>query len=446
MRKINLLFGLLMAMLVANAEIVYTDINPDGAPANNMIDFNGDGTAEFTYIYDEMTGTTLTYTGGGNGTNIWANGNADEGWDTPKPLTEGTSIGTNGNFIGFGDSNLDGWGNNPFPANQERYIGCRLSIGGQTYYGWIRVEWNGTTFSFKDFAYENTPNTPINAGDATATPTGSDAKDILSYSLPNQEGESIIDNNQHKITINMPAGTAINNLVATFTLSELATAKVNGVAQESGVTANNWDNSNHLVQYVVTAENGSTVIWKIYIEQEEVLSSEAEILEFKMLPNQQKGATIYDRPNASIEITLQDNVDLHQVTLHKLQVSEGAKAYVNEVEIIPLSTVINFNDNNIVKVVAADGTVKNWTINFKNKAEIMEIDAKQCQIYPNPAKEILNIEIDATIEKCEIYNISGQLILESTQAKMNVGDLKQGIYLVKIMTSNGVCVKQLIKQ
>jgi hypothetical protein len=64
--------------------------------------------------------------------------------------------------------------------NQEGYVPLRFKIGSNTHYGWVRVAINAncTEFTVKDFAYENTPNTAIVAGN-----TGSVGLDEMKNTL-----------------------------------------------------------------------------------------------------------------------------------------------------------------------------------------------------------------------------------------------------------------------
>ena len=88
--------------------------------------------------------------------------------------------------------------------------------------------------------------------------------------LPNSENEILeykflVENNpnlpwdisceivENAITADVPIGTDLSSLIATFTLSDYATAFVNGIPQQSGVTANNFYNA---VNYQIEAENG----------------------------------------------------------------------------------------------------------------------------------------------------------------------------------------------
>ena len=79
--------------------------------------------------------------------------------------------------------------------------------------------------------------------------------DILHFSFKgiNPVSEGTISGNQIDVTV--PAGTPVNNLIASFSLSANATVAVNGINQMSGVSKNDFSNA---VVYTVTAEDGTT--------------------------------------------------------------------------------------------------------------------------------------------------------------------------------------------
>ena len=72
------------------------------------------------------------------------------------------------------------------------------------------------------------------------------------YALDFSEDSSASNTN---ITLTVPYGTDVSNLVATFTVSEGATVTVGNVIQQSGVTPNDFSKP---VEYVVTAQDGIT--------------------------------------------------------------------------------------------------------------------------------------------------------------------------------------------
>ena len=75
---------------------------------------------------------------------------------------------------------------------------------------------------------------------------------------------------------------------------------------------------------------------------------------------------------------------------------------------------------------------------FFNNSDIKKIEENNISIYPNPAKNIINIKIDSRlygIDNIEIYNISGKCVISTSienYNKIDISNLKQGIYFVRI--------------
>ena len=88
-----------------------------------------------------------------------------------------------------------------------------------------------------------------------AVPVVSSDAEITAYTIPDQTGDSVISSDEHTIEVEVPEDTELTSLVATFTLSEGATASVAGEAQTSGETENDFSSP---VVYTVTAEDKTT--------------------------------------------------------------------------------------------------------------------------------------------------------------------------------------------
>ncbi len=58
-------------------------------------------------------------------------------------------------------------------------------------------------------------------------------------------------------------------------------------------------------------------------------------------------------------------------------------------------------------------------------------------IYPNPAKEFVNIDVAESIERVTVYNHIGEICLVSTQKKIKTDTLTNGFYLVSILFNSG---------
>jgi hypothetical protein len=70
-------------------------------------------------------------------------------------------------------------------------------------------------------------------------------------------------------------------------------------------------------------------------------------------------------------------------------------------------------------------------------------------LFPNPIKNILNIQSKATITAIEITDLNGRIILTSSQKNNNVAlkteNITSGMYILKVTTENKTIVKKIIK-
>ncbi len=112
---------------------------------------------------------------------------------------------------------------------------------------------------------------------------GSTETDFLSYSLEDETQPADIDNVNHEITAYVNT-TDSSGLVATFTLSNGATAYIDGIEQVSGETPVDFSNEGQAV-YTVIAEDGvSTQDWLVSI-QNSIGISQRQHEDVKVFPN-----------------------------------------------------------------------------------------------------------------------------------------------------------------
>ncbi len=187
----------------ANAQIIYTDVNPDiiqtcqtfQCSKNSTLDLNNDGVLDLKLdlILSTITRPTppfLQYFNGSikasplNGSSILTNGS---GYPLKMNLNE--VINSNGSWSNSANqiliaksyagltyvlnSSVGNWMN-----TINGFLGLKIVSGSQTYYGWVRLSINinvpPTIGSFKiiDYAYNSISNQPILAGQTTcALPT-----------------------------------------------------------------------------------------------------------------------------------------------------------------------------------------------------------------------------------------------------------------------------------
>ncbi len=118
----------------------------------------------------------------------------------------------------------------------------------------------------------------------------------------------------------------------------------------------------------------------------------------------------------------------------------------------------NYNTGSSITDVKydCDGRIKQKSVNNFNKATLTQFEyfgypctaaplsENTMTIYPNPAQDVLNIEIyeDQHIKKVEIFNLQGPLIktyiIEDCNLynRLDISDLSNGMYLVKVLFDN----------
>jgi len=74
-----------------------------------------------------------------------------------------------------------------------------------------------------------------------------------------------------------------------------------------------------------------------------------------------------------------------------------------------------------------------------------DFDTSQIMVYPNPTSGILHIQSNLTIEKIEIYSLTGQLLKkEYSTSELNLSNLNKGVYLMKISPEKGTSLTKKI--
>ena len=57
-------------------------------------------------------------------------------------------------------------------------------------------------------------------------------------------------------------------------------------------------------------------------------------------------------------------------------------------------------------------------------------------IYPNPTDGIINIKM-ASFKEATIYNLSGKRLMRSTDNRIDVSSLSEGVYIIKLENRSG---------
>lgn len=164
--------GMIAGSHAAEGGVIYTNANQTlNNPGSITIDLNNDNTFEGNLNLTNPDGPN-------NLLNLSLNLNANAGVlaenNQVNPLNLNDTIGPDGNFLtnNLGDSNNFNLVNNdvgPFNDVTNGFIGFRFSLNDNSHFGWARISVSDVV-TLHDFAYENTPNTAINAGDGIPVP------------------------------------------------------------------------------------------------------------------------------------------------------------------------------------------------------------------------------------------------------------------------------------
>lgn len=107
--------------------------------------------------------------------------------------------------------------------------------------------------------------------------------------------------------------------------------------------------------------------------------------------------------------------------------------------------------------IAFEGT-SNWARGFDvdnvsvANANTLGVSAEthenNVKIYPNPAKDLVNIAADISVTSIEIYSMTGKLIktFSKETKQINVSELNSGIYLLRVKSEGADQSFKLIKE
>ncbi|MCW1962329.1 T9SS type A sorting domain-containing protein [Chryseobacterium viscerum] len=94
------------------------------------------------------------------------------------------------------------------------------------------------------------------------------------------------------------------------------------------------------------------------------------------------------------------------------------------------------------------GQAEDYTLNIQPESlstvEVSKDTSANAKIYPNPTTNSVNIRMKEGLEKYEIYNMSGQKMLEGSSMTVSMDNFIPGTYLIKILTKNHKTVTEKI--
>jgi hypothetical protein len=114
-------------------------------------------------------------------------------------------------------------------------------------------------------------------------------------------------------------------------------------------------------------------------------------------------------------------------------------------------TVIFFDAQMAASADAADDVFMIDDITFGEFASLStsNVSISDVSVYPNPAKDFVNISAGEKIDSATIYDLTGRIVKRSNPNKeifnFNISDLSNGVYLVKLNAGDKESTVKLIK-
>jgi photosystem II stability/assembly factor-like uncharacterized protein len=264
------------------------------------------------------------------------------------------------------------------------------------------------------------------------------AKAITSYLFTNPTASGVVNGNT--ISLQVPAGTDVKKLLASFTASPGAIVKVAGVVQQSGLTFNDFTNP---VTYTVVAEDGTSVEYQVVVYVLAVQkSSEKEMLSFGITNPYTVGVI----SGTSISLTVPYGTDIKTLTAI-FTVSPKANTYIGSAGQITGVSINNFSFPVSYTITAEDGTTKTYIVTVtvdKNPLSLDAINMQQVAVYPNPTKGQFYVQSNEGSLLISVTDLQGRIIysLENNsytgnKLPIDLSNFEAAVYMVHI-TQNGV--------
>jgi len=161
--------------------------------------------------------------------------------------------------------------------------------------------------------------------------------------------------------------------------------------------------------------------------------------------------TIKRMSNNSLKQSIGINSSTVAVSNNVAEITIAALEFDTEYYVeMPSGTFKDFANNNFA------GISGNSTWNFKTQTtatSLMDLKEGKLQLYPNPAKDVLQIKLENSpqnIKKVQLYTVLGQKLnsftMDDTQYILKMQDLANGVYIVEVTVGEQVIRQRIVKK
>jgi len=178
--------------------------------------------------------------------------------------------------------------------------------------------------------------------------------------------------------------------------------------------------------------------------QNDILDDEGEVYELGLLSNTD-GA---DGVSVALDITVPTDAVLGEtrIRITKTYTDDGTDINPPSTAVVdPCGIVFNpFGQ----ETEPGYGQALDFTLNL-GTLSVGEFELNALTVYPNPAKDVLNIDYKSELTGVKIYNLLGQEVLNRTtaasQLKLDISEFTSGMYIVKLSTEEGEHSFRIVK-
>lgn len=127
-------------------------------------------------------------------------------------------------------------------------------------------------------------------------------------------------------------------------------------------------------------------------------------------------------------------------------IGSGFDSYVNSIQVLSDQKIlIGGSYSSYKNTVDTAVLVRLYGNSLLSSSEM--IFENHFSIVPNPFIDTFTItpSADVSIEKIELYDLNGKLLMESIDSSLNLSSLNRGVYILKIVAENQLVTKKLVK-
>ena len=105
----------------------------------------------------------------------------------------------------------------------------------------------------------------------------------------------------------------------------------------------------------------------------------------------------------------------------------------------------------LVLRATSDGQTIDFEINVVMHYVDDGVDEDEMEIisvYPNPAHDVIYVGAnnDLSVQRLEVFNITGQKVMSSAELVINVSELESGVYFVRVTADDRMVIRTIVKQ